>query len=187
VETYAPALYRPAAAGVFWALWLAVVGSTVWPPRRDGAAAAQVQAWSRWRNGSSLLAMVASIAAGSGLGAVATARLRAAGLGDGWLWYGVGLGLAAAGLAVRAWSMRATDPAGPYRIVRYPGYAGTLLALAGFGLGQDNIVAVLATVLVPLPAIAYRIALEERTAPGARGKAALAYVRARARLIPGVW
>jgi protein-S-isoprenylcysteine O-methyltransferase Ste14 len=169
VETYAPAMYRPAAAGVFWGLWLAVVGSTVWPPRRRGAG--------------SLLWVLAGIAMGSGLAALATTRLRAAGLGDGWLWYGVGLGLVAAGLAMRAWSIRAVDPAGPYRVVRYPGYTGALLALAGFGLGQDNIVALLATVIVPLPAIAYRIAVEERGAPGSSNQDRLA----RARLIPGIW
>jgi protein-S-isoprenylcysteine O-methyltransferase len=162
-------MFRPAAAGVFWGLWLAVVGSTVWPPRR--------------REAGSLLAVLAGIVSGSGLAAVATVRLRAAGLGDGWLWYGVGLGLVATGLAVRAWSSRAADPAGPYRLVRHPGYTGALLALAGFGLGQDNIVALLATVIVPLPAIAYRIAVEERAAPGRPDRGRLA----RARLIPGIW
>jgi protein-S-isoprenylcysteine O-methyltransferase Ste14 len=163
VETYAPALLQPAAAGVFWALWLAVFGSTVWP--------------SRFRHRGSLLAVAAAIAAGSALAAGATDRLRAAGLGDGWLWYGVGLGLVAAGGIVRAWSVRTA--AGPYRLVRYPGYAGTLLALAGFGLGLDNLVALLAAVVIPLPAIAYRIAVEERVTPGGHGQTA--------RLIPGVW
>jgi protein-S-isoprenylcysteine O-methyltransferase Ste14 len=162
-------MYRPAAAGVFWALWLAAVGTTVWPPRRHGA--------------SSLLWVVAATVMGSGLAAVATTRLRAAGLGDGWLWYGVGLGLVGAGLAVRVWSIRAADPAGPYRVVRHPGYTGALLALAGFGLAQDNIVALLAMVVIPLPAIAYRIAVEERTTPGSSNQDKLA----RARLIPGVW
>ena len=177
METYAPALFRPAAAGVFWALWLAVVGPALWRSR------------SGFRHPGSLLAMAAGIAAGSGLAAVATARLSAASLGDGWLWYGVGLGLVAVGGAVRAWSVRsaASPPSGPHRLVRYPGYAATLLALAGFGLGQDNVAALLAAVVIPLPAIAYRIAVEERLVAVARDHTAAAHARARARLIPGVW
>jgi protein-S-isoprenylcysteine O-methyltransferase Ste14 len=167
VETYAPALLRPAAAGVFWAVWLAVIGAALWPARPS--------------HRGSLLVLATSIAAAGALAAAATAALCAAGLGDGWLWYGVGVALIVAGGAVRAWSVRsAASPAsGPYRLVRYPGYTGTLLALAGFGLGLDNLVALLAAVVVPLPALAYRIAIEERAIPAAHGRTA--------RLIPGVW
>jgi protein-S-isoprenylcysteine O-methyltransferase Ste14 len=167
VETYAPALLQPAAAGAFWAVWSAAVGSALWPARSS--------------HRGSLLVLVGNIAAAGALAAAAADRLRAAGLGDGWLWYGVGAGLIFSAGAVRAWSLQSapSPPSGPYRLVRHPGYTAVLLALAGFGLGLDNLVALLAAVVVPLPAIAYRIAVEERAAAGAPGRTA--------RLIPGIW
>jgi protein-S-isoprenylcysteine O-methyltransferase Ste14 len=163
-------MFRPVAGGVFWAMWLVVIACAVWPSQGG-------------RDRGSRTFLAASMAAGAALAAVATADLPAAGLDDGWLWYGLGLGLVAAGVTGRVWSLRATAGAGgPYRLVRYPGYTGILLALAGFGVALDNIVALLATVVVPLPALAYRIAVEERAVPRAVG-----YPQGRARLIPGVW
>jgi protein-S-isoprenylcysteine O-methyltransferase Ste14 len=50
---------------------------------------------------------------------------------------------------------------GPYRFIRHPGYAGTLAALIGMTLMLGNWLCV-ASLTPILPALAYRIRLEER-------------------------
>ncbi len=113
-----------------------------------------------------------------------------------------GLLLEAGGLLVRAWSMRTLGAAysrtlrtgetqalvtdGPYRLVRHPGYLGTLLTWAGFGLTSGNL-----TVAALLGALlgrtyARRMAAEERLLvrelPGYAE-----YARRSKRLVPFVW
>jgi protein-S-isoprenylcysteine O-methyltransferase Ste14 len=77
--------------------------------------------------------------------------------------------------------------AGPYRLVRHPAHTGTLLALVGFGIALSNVVALLAAVVLPLPWIAYRIAVEERALLGTLGARYAQYRGRTASLIPGVW
>jgi len=113
-----------------------------------------------------------------------------------------GLALQAAGLGLRAWSMRTLGrhysrtlqaeeaqpvvESGPYALVRHPGYAGSILIWLGFGLttGSPAAVVIAATSL----GIAYRrriVAEErllERELPGYA-----AYRGRTARLIPGIW
>jgi len=115
----------------------------------------------------------------------------------------VGLLVQAAGLALRAWSMRSlgrsysrtlrTDEdgqalvdSGPYRLIRHPGYAGSLLTWIGFAVTSRSVPVV---VLVPgLLGEAYRrrITAEEellrRDLPGYA-----AYSERTKKLIPFVW
>ena len=90
----------------------------------------------------------------------------------------LGLLVLGAGLALRVWSMqtlaesysrtlRVTNEQqvterGPYRRVRHPGYAGSLLVWSGFGLTSGS-AAVLGTVAALLmPAYVHRMEAEER-------------------------
>jgi protein-S-isoprenylcysteine O-methyltransferase Ste14 len=203
METCSPALTRPAAAVVFWGLWLVIVGYDGWlifSPRQR-ASTSDTGYPSRILDRRSRLLVMAGIVVGSALAVTAALQLRAAGFGDGWTGYAVGLCVVVCGIAVRIWSVRppaapnavsvelpaAVRTDGPYRLVRHPTYTATLLALAGFGIALDNIVALLAVVLVPLPWIAYRIAVEERALHGALGSRYAQYRGQTASLIPGVW
>jgi protein-S-isoprenylcysteine O-methyltransferase Ste14 len=114
----------------------------------------------------------------------------------------VGLLVLGAGLALRVWSMqtlaesytrtlRVTNEQqvterGPYRRVRHPGYAGSLLVWCGFGLTSGS-AAVLGTVAFLLvPAYVRRMEAEERLLtqqlPGYA-----AYTERTTRLVPNVW
>jgi len=114
----------------------------------------------------------------------------------------VGLALQATGLVLRIWSMRTlgasysrtlrTDDAqrvvddGPYRLIRHPGYAGSLLVWSGFALTSGSLPVV--AVVTGLLGRAYRrrIAAEEvllrRDLPGYGG-----YCRRTKRLVPSIW
>ena len=87
----------------------------------------------------------------------------------------MGLGLEAAGLALRAWSMRTLGrsysrtlrvgdaqqlvDSGPYRFVRHPGYAGSLLIWTGFALTSRSL---------PVVEVVGGL-LERRVSPARRG------------------
>jgi len=114
----------------------------------------------------------------------------------------LGLGIEVAGLGLRAWSMRTLGSSysrtlrvqraqqvvdrGPYRFVRHPGYAGSLLIWTGFALTSRSFTVV--EIVGGLLGIAYhrRVAAEEallrRELPGY-----VAYSKRTKRLIPFVW
>lgn len=114
----------------------------------------------------------------------------------------LGLGLEVAGLGLRAWSMRTLGRSysrtlrveraqqvvdrGPYRFVRHPGYAGSLMIWTGFALTSRSFPVV--EVVGGLLGIAYhrRVAAEEallrRDLPGYA-----AYSKRTKRLIPFLW
>jgi len=115
----------------------------------------------------------------------------------------VGLVVEAAGFGVRAWSMRTLGSSysrtlrtedeeqalidiGPYRLVRHPGYLGSLLTWAGFALTSRRVPVV--GVILGLLGVAYgrRITAEEqllrRDLPGYA-----AYSRQTKKLIPFIW
>ena len=75
---------------------------------------------------------------------------------------------------------------GPYRFVRHPAYSGLIVMLAGVGISVANTGALAACLVLPLPALLYRIRVEERALSQAMGDY-LGYARDRKRLIPGVW
>jgi protein-S-isoprenylcysteine O-methyltransferase Ste14 len=114
----------------------------------------------------------------------------------------LGLSLEIAGLGLRAWSMRILGSSysrtlrvqgaqqvvdrGPYRFVRHPGYAGSLMIWTGFALTSRSFAVV--EVVGALLSIAYhrRVGAEEallrRDLPGY-----VAYSKRTKRLIPFVW
>jgi protein-S-isoprenylcysteine O-methyltransferase Ste14 len=107
------------------------------------------------------------------------------------------------GLATRIWAVAAlggafrttveVDPdqavvtTGPYKWIRHPSYAGLLLILAGLGLALGNWLSVAACLVLPLPALAWRIRVEEAELRRVLGDAYRAYQTMTARLIPGLW
>jgi protein-S-isoprenylcysteine O-methyltransferase Ste14 len=115
----------------------------------------------------------------------------------------LGLGLMGLGLALKAWAMRtlgrfytrtlraASDQpvidAGPYRLVRHPGYLGALLLWLGFGLAVRNWLATLSVALALAPAYLRRIHSEESLLVETLGEPYAAYRRRTWRLLPGVY
>jgi protein-S-isoprenylcysteine O-methyltransferase Ste14 len=113
----------------------------------------------------------------------------------------IGLSFQVAGLCLRVWSMQTlrasytrtlktaddqhlTDD-GPYKLVRHPGYLGSLLVWTGFAF-ESLSAPVLATVGLLFPVYVWRIVAEEelllRDLPGYRD-----YSLRTSRLIPHVW
>jgi protein-S-isoprenylcysteine O-methyltransferase Ste14 len=133
----------------------------------------------------------------------APALAPAAGMSDPGVAFAVGLAMLAAGAALRVWSFLAlgnyftfavkVSPqqpvvmAGPYRVLRHPGYAGGLLATIGIGVVYANWVslATLAAVFVAL--VVWRIHVEEHALLSALGARYASYAAQRKRLIPLVW
>lgn len=115
----------------------------------------------------------------------------------------VGLVVMWLGLALRAWavvalgaSFRTTvevDPGqavvarGPYRWIRHPSYTGLLAIAAGLGLAAGSWLSFVACVVLPLPAIVWRIRVEEAELERVLGDAYRGYASGRARLIPRLW
>jgi protein-S-isoprenylcysteine O-methyltransferase Ste14 len=107
------------------------------------------------------------------------------------------------GLATRVWAVAALGGAfrttvevdrdqavvttGPYKWIRHPSYAGLLLIVAGLGLALGNWLSVAACLALPLPALAWRIHVEEAELSRVLGGAYRAYQARTARLIPGRW
>jgi protein-S-isoprenylcysteine O-methyltransferase Ste14 len=120
------------------------------------------------------------------------APLRTAGVVVMWL-----------GLALRVWAIAAlggrfrttveVEPgqavvsSGPYEWIRHPSYTGLLLIVAGFGAALGNWLSLAASVVLPLPAIVWRIHVEEAELNRVLGQAYRTYQSERARLIPGLW
>ena len=115
----------------------------------------------------------------------------------------VGVGAMAAGLALRAWSMRtlgrfysrtlrtADDQvvvdSGPYRVVRHPGYLGSLLVWTGFAVASGSAPAAAGVSTLMGAAYGRRIAAEEQMLNRELGTAYAGYARRKKRLIPFVW
>jgi protein-S-isoprenylcysteine O-methyltransferase Ste14 len=107
------------------------------------------------------------------------------------------------GLAARVWAVAAlggafrttveVDPdqavvtSGPYKRIRHPAYAGLLLIVAGLGLAIGNWLSAAACLVLPLPAVAWRIQVEEAELGRVLGDAYSDYRATTARLFPGLW
>jgi protein-S-isoprenylcysteine O-methyltransferase Ste14 len=147
-----------------------------------------------------MILLVASVWTGVLLGFAAALLLPGAGIrtGRGAL-FGSGLVLMLGGLVLRWYAVAALGPAftvtvgtraeqrvvarGPYRWVRHPSYAGSLLTILGVLLCATNLVSLPAFVL-PLAAYAYRIHVEERALVDGLGDEYRDYMRRTRRLIP---
>jgi protein-S-isoprenylcysteine O-methyltransferase Ste14 len=76
---------------------------------------------------------------------------------------------------------------GPYARIRHPSYTGLLLIVAGFGLAVGNWLSLALCLLLPLPAVVWRIRVEEAELERVLGEAYAAYRARTARLVPGLW
>jgi protein-S-isoprenylcysteine O-methyltransferase Ste14 len=76
---------------------------------------------------------------------------------------------------------------GVYRYVRHPAYLGSLLIFLGFPLALGSIGGVAIALLLGVPAIVYRIHVEEHALLQWFGDEYTAYRARTARLIPRVW
>ncbi len=76
--------------------------------------------------------------------------------------------------------------AGPYRLVRHPGYSGGLLLLLSIGIALGSWIAVVPILLI-VPFMVRRTLIEERMLAGALPGYANYMQRVRSRIVPGVW
>ncbi|MFG2903884.1 methyltransferase family protein [Kitasatospora sp. NPDC048286] len=116
-------------------------------------------------------------------------------------WFGVAM--VAAGLALRAWGMRTLGRyytrtlrtvetqqlvrGGPYRLIRHPGYTGSLLVWGGYAVGTGSWVAALVVAALLPAAYGWRISAEERLLLDAFGSEYEEYRRVSKRLVPFVY
>lgn len=119
-----------------------------------------------------------------------------------WVWP-IGIGIAWAGIALRLWAVSTlgsqfsrvvgveagahVEQGGPYRYVRHPSYSAVLLAFAGIGAAQANVLSVIGAVVCILVGYVARIRVEEGVLEADLGDDYRQYAATRARLVPGVW
>jgi protein-S-isoprenylcysteine O-methyltransferase Ste14 len=76
---------------------------------------------------------------------------------------------------------------GPYRLIRHPGYAGSLLVWTGYCVGVGKWIALLVVGALMLTAYGWRIRAEERMLADVLGEEYRRYQRRTARLVPFVY
>ncbi len=112
-----------------------------------------------------------------------------------WVWP-IGIAIAWAGIALRLWAVSTlgsqfsrvvgvevgahVEQRGPYRFVRHPSYSAVLLAFAGIGLAQANVLSLVGAVLCILVGYVARIRVEEDVLEAAFGDAYRDYASTRA-------
>ena len=115
----------------------------------------------------------------------------------------LGLILMIAGFSLRQWSIKSLGrfftpvvsvhkdhkliESGPYKYMRHPSYTGLFLELLGVALALSNLFAVITVMVFFLPAITYRIAIEESLLEEHFGKHYESYKQRTKRLIPFVY
>jgi protein-S-isoprenylcysteine O-methyltransferase Ste14 len=76
---------------------------------------------------------------------------------------------------------------GPYYFIRHPAYAGYILIALGLALGYSSLTGFIAILGFLLPAVVYRIHVEERLLAEYFGVTFADYVSRTRRLVPGIW
>ena len=115
----------------------------------------------------------------------------------------LGIAIAVLGVSLRVWSVRSlgrffqrdvtvqeghvVSPAGPYRWLRHPAYAGNLLSYFGLGLAIGSWVGAFVLLAIAFAGHIPRITVEEAALTRALGDEYRDYAAATARLVPGVW
>ncbi|MFB7511403.1 methyltransferase family protein [Streptomyces broussonetiae] len=171
------------------------IGYEILLRRREDSAAVTWQADDRDRGSTRLLIVsyVAAAVINTVLGSTSVGQLPIA-----VRWFGV-VALAG-GLALRAWGMhtlaqyytrtlRTVDDQrvvqeGPYRLIRHPGYCGSLLVWAGYSLGLGSRPATLIVAALLTASYLWRISAEERLLTAAFGPAYTDYRGRTKRLVP---
>ncbi len=77
--------------------------------------------------------------------------------------------------------------AGPYRVIRHPGYAGGLLAFIGLGFVIGNWASIVVLTVAVSCGLVYRITIEERALCRDLGGRYQPYAESRKRLVPFIW
>jgi protein-S-isoprenylcysteine O-methyltransferase Ste14 len=114
-----------------------------------------------------------------------------------------GVGLMVAGVCLRITSMRTLGrfytrtlvtvkqqnvvQTGIYKILRHPGYLGTILIWCSAGLAMANVVVLASAAVLLLPAYVYRIVNEEKMLVSIFGSEYSNYMQRSWRLVPLVW
>jgi len=115
----------------------------------------------------------------------------------------VGIALAALGVGMRTWANRVLGQfytrtlrteegqrivqEGPYRLIRHPGYLGTLLLWIGAALAIRNWLTLIVILVVMLIAYTYRISVEEKMLNATFGDVYQAYRKHTWRLLPPIY
>ncbi len=154
-------------------------------------------------DGGSLMMLRVSYIGAAALALLAARELPQAAIEPPVLGEWLALILLLGGIGIRLWSFRTlgryftftvqtssdqpviTD--GPYRFLRHPGYAGLVLALAGWGVYMENWAAALVLPAVAAIGLVYRIRVEERALLQTLGDRYRTYAAHRKRLIPLIW
>ena len=149
------------------------------------------------------LAYAACIAAAFAVLGTAPHAVPGAEIGHSATVFAVGMVLLVAGIALRLWSFLALGQyftftvkvspdqpvvtSGPYHVLRHPGYAGGLLAIAAIGLLNGNWISTATLVLMFAGMIIWRIRTEEHALLAALDGRYRAYAAHHKRLVPLVW
>ena len=120
-----------------------------------------------------------------------------------WTTLVLGIAIAWLGVLLRVWAVRSLGRffqrdvmiqkdhvvwrGGPYRLLRHPAYAGTLISYLGFGLAIGSWVGALVWVAIVAAGYVPRIRVEEAELTRALGDSYRDYARTTARLVPGLW
>jgi len=76
---------------------------------------------------------------------------------------------------------------GPYRYVRHPGYTGFLLIAFAMAIGYASWIGLAAMLLLLLPALAYRMKVEENLLKEQHGQEYQDYIHRTKKLVPLIW
>jgi protein-S-isoprenylcysteine O-methyltransferase Ste14 len=161
---------------------------------RKGETAKSVRPTAADRGSSALIVAAYALA----VVAVSTRFLPEVALGHVAAWVGVAIGIS--GFLLRVWAMRMLGQfytrrlvttaeqrvvqAGPYRLVRHPGYLGSILVWLGASASSGNLLVFAAVAALLAVAYGYRIRTEERMLIGALGEPYEEYRRRSWRLLP---
>lgn len=126
-----------------------------------------------------------------------------AAMGHGALVFAVGMVILITGAALRWWAFWALGQyftftvdvspdqpvvtAGPYRVLRHPGYAGGVLAMIGIGVLYSNWVGLAGYILPCLAIVLWRIHIEEAALMNTAGDPYRTYAADHKRLLPLIW
>lgn len=76
---------------------------------------------------------------------------------------------------------------GPYRFIRHPAYAGYILIALGLAVGYSSLAGIAASGFLLLPAMIYRIHVEDRLLAERFGVEFNKYASRTKHLVPGIW